>query len=115
MVTPMTNPEIRPRLIDGEHYCAPLTCPARDTCIWRSRMNSIMSADAPCPPMLRRLLAEAREERDRRYTHEEVATWLFEYHGRYREKTLTEFVRELRAVRAAPAPSGADGGEGEGM
>ena len=44
--------DIQPRMIEDEPYCAPLTCPAKDTCIWRNIMNTIMSADAPCPPMV---------------------------------------------------------------
>ncbi len=31
-----------------------------------------------------------------RYTHTEVAQWLAAYHGKYREKTLVEYVAELR-------------------
>lgn len=49
---------------------------------------------------------------DSRYTHQEVADWLFAYHGKYREKTLSEWVREKRSSLnpshhdgAAPAPS----------
>ena len=43
-------------------------------------------------------LAVALKECELRYTHEEVALWLGEYHGRYREKTLTDWVRERRAA-----------------
>lgn len=38
-----------------------------------------------------------REKLDRLYTHEEVAAWLYEYHGRYRELTLTEWVERKRS------------------
>jgi hypothetical protein len=67
-----------------ENRCTP------DTCQWVARVHALESQ-----------LKAAREENERRYTHEEVALWLFEYHGRYREKTLTEFIRERRAVLAA--------------
>jgi hypothetical protein len=52
-------------------------------------------------------LAAAREENKRRYTHEEVALWLAEYHGRYREKTLTAWVADRRA---AADGEGSEGG-----
>jgi len=38
-----------------------------------------------------------QEELDNLYTHQEVANWLFAYHGRYRELTLTEWVAAKRA------------------
>lgn len=50
-------------------------------------------------------LAKAESERDRlrqevenRYSHVEVAMWLGAYRRKYREKTLTEWVREYRKL-----------------
>ena len=47
-------------------------------------------------------IAALREERERRYTVEEVTAWLSEYHGKYREIQMTEWVRARRALKERP-------------
>jgi len=44
-------------------------------------------------------LSRREAEVERRVTLEEVALWLAQYHGKYREKTLQEWVQERREVR----------------
>ena len=39
---------------------------------------------------------EVEELKEQRYTHVEVALWLSAYRGKYREKTLTDWVIEYR-------------------
>jgi hypothetical protein len=39
------------------------------------------------------------KEREHLYTHMEVAEWLAEYHGKYRELTLTDWVARKRAEK----------------
>jgi len=43
-------------------------------------------------------IAALREERERMYTVEEVTAWLSEYHGKYREIPMTEWIRTRRAL-----------------
>jgi hypothetical protein len=55
-----TETDIRPRIVDGEPVCAPLTCPCRERCA--SRMTGIMEANKPCIPSLRREVDRLREQ-----------------------------------------------------
>lgn len=47
-------------------------------------------------------IAALREERERMYTVEEVTAWLSEYHEKYREIPMTEWIRTRRALEGQP-------------
>lgn len=47
-------------------------------------------------------IASMREEVNSRYTVGEVTAWLHEYHGKYREVPMTEWVRNRRDLEKKP-------------
>lgn len=116
----MTDPSIRPRLIDGEPTCS-VACPQNtndDPYVQHGLASAkclITHGDAigVCVPMLRRLLAEARE-----VSAEAFADWCDVQHPAFQAESLHGEVvamcdlvdRFHAAIEHAPADEGADGG-----
>jgi hypothetical protein len=109
--------DINPCIVDGEPTCSGEECPA--LCVYR-----MSSSYFPCIPGLRRLLAEARgalrlaesaiadECNDGCESEEDrAAGCVFDAPE---PCAVGVALRAVRTVLYAPAPSGADGGEGEG-